>query len=349
VEVNRRRGFTLAEAVIAGGITTIMFAASMAALTVATRTVDPPREVAVSRQARAALDLFRQDLEGATAITSHTGQSITVSVPDRTGDGAGDTITYSYRSGARTLVRTDAAGADESLLTAVADFSLKAFSSRGPSAPTISEVTTEYALVASPNHGASIDLAPSTLAGYAIVTAPVLPSSTSSWKVTGLRVRGRRGSSPSNSVTFALRTVSGGLPSSTVLATVDVRGTAFPVSTDWVTIDWPDVTVPDGTTSLGVTITSASLLTPAFIEATDIVRNTPWDALFNGTLVLWTVMSRYDLSYELLGTVSTPQSTVKSRAAAIFATLTVDAAPGQSFSTVATLRNLPEAAVAVAP
>lgn len=340
--VNRRRGFTLAEAVIAGGIVTIMFAASMAALTVATRTVDPPRAVVVARQVRSAMDLFRQDLESAVSITSHGTKSIVLKVPDRTGDSVDDTIQYSHNSTTRTLVRTDPAGTNDNLVCAVADFSLTMFTSRGPSAPTIGEVATEYALVASPNHGSAIDLAPSTLTGYAIVTSPVLPDSTTAWKVTGMRIRGRRGSSSSNTITVALRTVSGGFPSSTVLATVDLRGTAFPVSTDWVTVDWPDVTVPDGTTSLGVTITSSSLLAPAFLEATDIVRNTPWDTLFSGTLVLWTSMSRYDLSYELLGTVTTPQSSVKTRLGTAMATITVDALPSEPFSVVARLRALPD-------
>lgn len=348
--MSRRRGFTLAEAVIAGGIVAIMFAASMAALTVATRTVDPPAAVREARRVRDTLELLRADIESATSIIAASDTSITIAVGDRNADRTEDSIIYTFRTGSRDLVRTDITGTATVVLADVASFDLDTFVARSPDPPAILADATERVLVASPHHGASVEMGPTSLTSYALVTTPLLPAALDSWTVTGLRVRGRRGVSTSNSVTFDLRTVVDGFPTSTVLSTVTVRGGTFPVTTDWVTLDLPDVVLPKETTQVGISATSSSLLAPLYLEGSTVTtRTTPWDTVFSGTLVLWTSIPTYDASYELLGMLTLPQSSLASRIDGVHVAMSVDAAPGETFTTHARVRSRPSAATVVVP
>ncbi len=330
-----RRGFSLVEAIIAGSIVMLLFGAAIAALSVTTRTVDPPRPVREARTVRAALDRFAADVSEASGVSLVSGQSVTLTIPLRdedADDGESPTVTWSYRSASATVERTDIDGSTVAVLTGVTAFSLDTLLRRDPTAPILIEATPERLLVGSPHHGTAIEVGPSTLTGYALVTAPVLPSTVTAWKVTGLRVRGRRGSASSNSVTFELRSIAGGFPSGTLLASAQVRGTTFPVSTDWVTIDWTDVEIPASTTAVGVVITSSSLLPPVLLETTTIVQPTPWDTLYSGTLVLWTSLGTSDLSYELLGTYTAASSSLAAGIDGLRMTVSVNAVPGESFS-----------------
>ena len=337
VAPRHRRGFTLAEAVIAGGIVSIMFAAAMAALTVATRTVDPPAEQRLAGAAEKVLDLLQADLESATAVSLTGVAGAMLVVPDRDSDGDNETIQFDWVSGTKTLTRSYNHGVAEALLAGVSACDIVSLTHARPGIATVADVGTPFALAAAPDHDVELDIGPSLLTGYALVSTPTLPTATAAWKVTGLRLRGRRGAAPGAFITVALRTVSNGFPSSTVLASTDVRGSTFPVSTDWVTVDWPDVAVPAGTTSLGVTITSGSILSPCILEAMVAGKLTPWDTLFSGTLVLWTSLPSNDLSYELLGEISLPQGSLDVAPRGLRIRLTLDGVPGKEFSRSAIL------------
>jgi type II secretory pathway pseudopilin PulG len=338
VIVRTRRGFTLAEAVIAGGIVAIMFAAAMATLTVATRTVDPPAAVSATRLANDVLDSIREDLESASSVTFVSAAEISLTVPDRDGDTKAEVISIRRDATERTLVRTLNGGAAQTLLSGVASCAFNSTTRREPAIGTIKPFGTVFALSAAPDHPVKFEFGPTLLTGLAAVVTPDLPTSTTSWKVTGLRLRGRRASAPASSVTIALRTVQGGFPSSTILTSVDVRGATFPVSADWVTIDLPDVVMPVGETSVGFTITSGSVLPPCALEAQVMAKSTPWDTVFQGTLVLWTTLASNDLSYELLGEIELPQSGLTEQSRIGRCVLTLDDAPGATFERMARLQ-----------
>lgn len=327
-----RRGFTLAEAVIAGGIVALMFMSTLAVLAAATRTVDPPAAVLSERSIRTFLEGIREEVASATSVAITSGTRLDITVPDRDADGSAESIVYDWHSGTKKLTRTIGAGPAQCIATSVSDCEIASFDESRQAGGSIVADTTEFALALSPDHPVAFEIGPTLLTGYALVIKPLLPSTATSWTITGLRLRGRQASAPSANITFELRGVSGGFPSSTVLASLSVRGSTFPASADWVKLDFADVTLPATTTSVGLTITTGSVLPPCALEAMVIAKATPWDSMFNGTLVLWTGLASNDLSYELLGKVSLPEPSLATLIGGVRITFTSDLVPGTEFS-----------------
>lgn len=347
--LRRGRGFTLAEAVISGGIVVVLFAGAMAALTAAVRTVEAPTSVQATRTADQVMDMMRDDIEEATTVKLAGTSDIRLTVPDRDADGRPNEIIYQYQATGEKLVRIDGGATTTALLSGVTSFSFLDFTRHGPGVAKLVEDSTVVSLAASPIHPILFELGPTLITGYALVATPALPTGTTSWKVTGLRLRGRRGAATTSTVTIALRSVANGFPSSTVLASVDVRATTFPVTTDWVTIDWPDVVMPAGATAAGITITSGSALAPVALEAMVIDKATPWDTLFQGTLVLWTTMLSNDITYELLGQVTVPECADDEFTCGVRCTMTLSSVPGVEFSRYARVGGNTDSSVAVGP
>ncbi len=349
-----QHGFTLVEAIIAGGIVMLLFGAAIATLSVTTRTVDPPVAVRDARSVRSALALFAADVAEASSVALLTTQSVTLTMPERDGDAeeeaGASTIIWTYRSDKATIDRTDGDGSATTVIEGVTAFALDSFVRREPDHPTLIETAPERMLVGSPHHGTAVEVGPTLLTGYALVASPALPSTATAWKVTGLRVRGRRGPATMSSVTFELRALENGFPSGSVLASAQVRGGTFSVGTDWHTIDWSDVTLPASTSAVGVTITTSSVTAPLFLETTTIVRATPWDTFYSGTLVLWTSLGTRDLSYELLGAYTASNGSLDVGVDALRMTVAVSGAPNESFSQAARLPSrVATSPVAVAP
>jgi prepilin-type N-terminal cleavage/methylation domain-containing protein len=92
---NRRRGYTLIELVVTLATGAMLMAGLSSTLYMATRSLTPDA-TATSEANRSGLALAQvaADLREALRFVERTDRSITLSVPDRTGDGADDTIRY---------------------------------------------------------------------------------------------------------------------------------------------------------------------------------------------------------------------------------------------------------------
>jgi hypothetical protein len=92
-----RTGFTLVEVVLSAVTLAVLLLATGSAVALAARAIPDGRSVASATVAGGrALDSLTTDLADATAVTSATATAITLTVPDRTGDGVADTITYAW-------------------------------------------------------------------------------------------------------------------------------------------------------------------------------------------------------------------------------------------------------------
>ncbi len=337
----RPRGFSFVEAVIGAAIVSTMLAATSAVVVVMTRTIDRPSELEVTRRGRATLDSIADELGSAMAISVLGSAQITVTIPDRTGDAVADTVAYRWDGLANgTLYRQWNGGSEVAILTGVDRFDLAAASRSRDFLPTLQQEPTILALAAS-SRGTTADTSITLLSGAAESMTLTLPTATSSVQVTGIRLRGRRGVASSSTMTVALRSSVGLLPLSTVLSSTTIRGSDFASSTDWLAVDLPDVTLPAGTTEIAVTVTTTSALAPAILERSLSSLDTPWDSIYTGTLGAWLTISKADLSYELLGRVTVPKSTLGEGAASLRLRCALRGASESELTAVVPLPNAP--------
>ena len=127
-----RRGFTLAEILVALGLSGLVLGAILTSFIFLTRTglrVELYNDM--ERQARSALELFARDTREASAITWNSAQSVTLVVDSRP-------ITYTHAAGSFT--RTDNAGA-KVLITGITQFAFKGYNITGTELPSIGDTT----------------------------------------------------------------------------------------------------------------------------------------------------------------------------------------------------------------
>ncbi len=123
-----RRGYTLVELMVATGLSAIILAGVLTSVLMITRSgYLLTNYIDMEKQARNALETFAVDarvteeVEWTRASDTAPLTAITLISPD------GDRNTYAYDSAARTLVRTDAAGASTNLITGIDSFSFTAY------------------------------------------------------------------------------------------------------------------------------------------------------------------------------------------------------------------------------
>ncbi|MCG3180431.1 MAG: hypothetical protein BIFFINMI_02792 [Phycisphaerae bacterium] len=93
----RRRGVTLLEVILTIGIAAILLGASVSMLFVAQQAVASGAESAESlSQESVAMQMITTDLSLATSFSERTDTAVTMTVPDRSGDGQPETIRYAW-------------------------------------------------------------------------------------------------------------------------------------------------------------------------------------------------------------------------------------------------------------
>ena len=95
---DRRGGMTLVELVVSLALVSILVVACGSMLTVAAKAManDKSNVGTDATAARAAADQVADDLKVATAVTEQTARAITMTVPDRDGDGQPETVRYAW-------------------------------------------------------------------------------------------------------------------------------------------------------------------------------------------------------------------------------------------------------------
>lgn len=102
----RRRGFTLAEALITMTVSGLLLAGSLSAYMFLTKnTYGIGNYVDMNRQSRVGLELFGREVRQASAISNLSGTGFTITIPE--GETSSLNITYSYDASKRALVREE--------------------------------------------------------------------------------------------------------------------------------------------------------------------------------------------------------------------------------------------------
>lgn len=94
------RGFTFLELVVASAITSVLLAAIVSAIMMASKALPESSPAGAMSDGIDALALITDDLAQAKTITRATARGVKITVADRTGDGADETIEYTW-SGTR--------------------------------------------------------------------------------------------------------------------------------------------------------------------------------------------------------------------------------------------------------
>ncbi|GAB5495149.1 MAG: hypothetical protein Phyf2KO_02290 [Phycisphaerales bacterium] len=123
----RRRGFTLIELVVSLGVVSILITAIGSSIVIATRTLPTAGGMAETQAAAGrVLLLLGEDIRFSTTTTVTNGRHLDLSLPDRTGDAAEETVRYAWSgSSGDPLVRTYN-GVDNELLASIDNLSFTA-------------------------------------------------------------------------------------------------------------------------------------------------------------------------------------------------------------------------------
>lgn len=95
--MKRRSAFTMIELALSMVVMALLLTALGSALVLASAALPEPDDPLTQvDDASLALDRFSEDLYGATDVTARSATAISITVPDRTGDGVADTIVWSW-------------------------------------------------------------------------------------------------------------------------------------------------------------------------------------------------------------------------------------------------------------
>jgi hypothetical protein len=252
-----RRGFTLAEAAVTVGVSSIILVGMGAALAMSVTAVDRGDDASAraSERARVAA-MIGDDAAVATAIATPDAATLVFTVPDRTGDALTDTITYAYDPATLTLRR----GLNAQTPVRIAD-RLTGISYT-PSVRTATLAAGNEVVLASfvDVAGASSNTkeAPGGTA-LAQVVHPDLPREAKSWGITRVQLRLQGVGTPGGSFTVSImRTDNSWRPSGVPLWQATMAESSLPTTADWRTYTVSGVDGLDLNEAIAIVVESAS-------------------------------------------------------------------------------------------
>ena len=221
----RVRGFTLVETLVSLTILGLLMGA-LGSVFVLSALALPTRQPTVTGPVNAARAVERivQDVVYANAVTSGSDTSLSLTVPDRNGDAADESVTFSWdgRRGSP-LIRTLNGSVQETLLTNVRALSfgyrLRSVVSTG-TGPNGNGPETAWLSIA-PSSPSYTEISSSNSFGQSV--RPVLPVGTTSWSISRVTLRLRVNGATDGVFYVQVRTANAnGSPQSTVLGQVTV-------------------------------------------------------------------------------------------------------------------------------
>jgi prepilin-type N-terminal cleavage/methylation domain-containing protein len=306
-------GFTLVEVVLASVILSIILLGLHSAMMLAWR-ASPERDSTNSSTSSAgqALDLLSADLAYAKSINASSATSIEFVVPDRTGDGATDTIRYSWTGTKGDPLLRSINGSDGvAVTTNVAEFQL-GFQKRSQLQPTTyaesSEVTLSYYDGVSLLNLGNFVVTNDDFVGQYF--KPSVPNGATHWRVTRAQLRVRNRGGTGGLARVQVRVANGNLPGAILDEAPLVEST---LGTTYAWCEFQFNNVPKRPASEGLClvvqwmhdsvaceIEYQSLLAAA--ANSDMVKTTNGGAS-------WSVPLGQDLRYYVFGTYITPNPT----------------------------------------
>jgi len=243
---NWRRGFSLLEAVLSTVILSVILAALVSVMLLASRALSAIAGTTVAEAGEAA-DQLTTDLSLAQAFSQREPNSVTFTVPDRTGDGQGETIRYWWSGVAgQPLMRQVNGGQASAVAGNVHHFNLSYLSRTvrgtggGGGGGDGGSQGDEVLLM---EHD---DAPGGSLSAYSVEMLrwcaqyfkPTLPQGATSWQVTRVSFRARKDSNPHGTLVVQLREATpAGLPGIQIVAWGEVSEQSLPAQFQWITVN----------------------------------------------------------------------------------------------------------------
>jgi prepilin-type N-terminal cleavage/methylation domain-containing protein len=302
-------GFTLVEVVLAIVVLSVLLLGMHSAMLLAWR-ASPQRDSvnSATTSAAAAIDLLASELALATSITAATDSSVRFVVPDRTGDGAPDTIQYSW-SGSKgdPLLRT-INNAAATVAANLAEFQLT-YEKRSQPLPTTYTESGEVTL----SYYDSLNLL--NLGNFAVKDnqfvgqcfKPSLPHGATHWRVTRTMLRMRSRGSTGGETRIQLRGTNGTTPT-TILEEVLLLESSLGSAYSWREFTFSNVGGRPAGSSLCLVAQWSKDADACDIEYQNLLASAGNSDLVQTTNggATWTAPAGQDLQYYIYGTYSTP-------------------------------------------
>lgn len=300
-------GYTLVEMSVALVATSLLAVAMASSIVLSTRGLKVVAGAADHTQSTEALTDLMSEFRVATNVVG-TATSVTMTVPDQTGDGSADTIAYSWSGTAGgPLLKSVNGGTASAVLESVNSVALayKAVADAPESPGATPVIVSQHT---STNSTANESINSLNLSGQYFV--PQLPNGSQSWTPTKVRVVARNATGATGTIALEIQTVTGsGTPTGTILC-----GATVNVSSWSSTFDWREATF---TSPPSLSPTQAVCLVIKRVTATSTITlqsNSGSGAsdLLTGTLggIVWTKSSSKALRHEIHGTYIGPPTGV---------------------------------------
>lgn len=250
-----RAAFTLVELIISSALLTVLLLAGAATASLVRRagmSAVGDSSLALSR----ALTDLRRDIECSTKVSAVSARSITLIVPDRTGDSNPDTITYSW-SGTEgaPLLRTVNSGAAATVVPSMRSFALTAETTNVTVTSADQPVAPSSQTVASCNTSSGTNTIMVTSTRWVgVAFAPSLPTGTTSWTLNSVRLSLRRCGTADSTFAVQIRTTNAQTPTSSVLASVTINESSLGTSYANVDCTFPSLSGLSPTAPLAIVL-----------------------------------------------------------------------------------------------
>jgi hypothetical protein len=347
----RGRGFTLVEMVASLGATAVLLGAMGSLMVLATRAFPSAANASDARlNGGAAMLRIAEDVRSARRLLALTPTEIELELADRTGDGAAETVRFSWSGVAgEPLLRTFNTLPDETIADDVRAFSLT--SQWIEKQATVATAATESSaqMLSSYTGSTKSTLNVGTSSWVGLYLRPVLPAGATGWRPTRVLIRARSNLSggATGSTLVELRSVAtNDNPTTTVLASGTMSESALSVLYTWRTVNFSGVSQLAADQPISIVLRPQTLSRTATVAVATFGVLTPYDRLLTSTDsgTNWTVTKDATFEYELWGTVFTPGTSTETteRLCAIEATLTLGDGPQQSSTSVIAAPGRPE-------
>lgn len=243
-----RSGLTLVEMVVSLAVVAIIMAVLGSVTVVMLRTASLTRQNSSSPtdSPRATVDQITDDLKLALSLPEQSATAITMTVPDRDGDGQAETIRYAWSGVAGDpLTRQYNNGAAVAIASNIGSFNVRnVLKTVGPPAPSPPVETAEGVLIWSDTMASLTNFGIKASNKASQFFRPSLPPNALSWKITRIKARVMRNGSSSSNIQMSIYLAgSSGLPTGTPLDSGTVSLTTIGINqTAWVEIPFTNLT-----------------------------------------------------------------------------------------------------------
>jgi prepilin-type N-terminal cleavage/methylation domain-containing protein len=308
-----RRAFSLIELMVASSIIAVLLIAVQSTIMLAAHSVPAANARSTALvTASAALEQLNADLTYAAAFSARSATSVTFTVPDRTGDGLPDTITWSWDATAKGLLtRQFNGGAAITMAANVRDFSLvyDTRTSQTPGPNVTSAETLFSSFVPTTGQTQKVD----SNHFFAEYIRPSLPPNAISWSITRVLLSTQAVGSSTGLTNIQIETADpSNLPTGTVLDTASLDEATLGSSFAWSTFAYANATGLSPTSGACIVAVWVSDTQPVGLQSGSVVLATNlnvYESSGNGG-TSWKASSSTSLAHYVYGTYVTPGTPV---------------------------------------